>query len=141
MPSPPPLTEVLGYLLGQAHLQHRQVAEAEMASLDLKGKEFGALAVLVREGGMSQRELGARMGVDRTTMVAVADELERKGYIERTRNPSDRRAYALVPTASGRRTLKRAVTATARAEARFLAQLSAAEQRELKRLLRRLLET
>ncbi|HEX6390530.1 MAG TPA: hypothetical protein VFZ89_13815, partial [Solirubrobacteraceae bacterium] len=60
MPSPPPLTEVLGYLLGQAHLQHRQVAEAEMASLDLKGKEFGALAVLVREGGMSQRELGAR---------------------------------------------------------------------------------
>jgi DNA-binding MarR family transcriptional regulator len=136
---PPALAENLGYLLGQAHLVHRQIAQGEFSSLGLRPKEFGALSVLVSEGAMSQRQLGERTGLDRTTMVVVTDGLERKGLAERQRNPDDRRAYALRPTAKGRRVLKRAKAAAERAEEHFLGAIPAAERHRLKKLLRQLI--
>ena len=73
-------------------------------------------------------------------MVAVVDELERAGFVERRRDPSDRRAYSLQATAKGRRVLDRAGDATERAEDEFLAPLPAADRRRLKQMLRTLLE-
>ena len=107
----------------------RAIAEPALAPLGLGPKGFGALAILVREGPLSQQRLGAKQGVDRTTTVAVVDELERAGFVERRRDPSDRRAYSLQPTAKGRRVLERAA-----------APLSAADRLRLKQLLRALLE-
>jgi DNA-binding MarR family transcriptional regulator len=135
------IADQLGYLLGRAHLEHRAIAERELASLGLSGKGFGALILLVQEGPLSQQRLGQRQGIDRTTMVAVVDELESSGYVERRRDPRDRRAYSLHATAKGRRVLKRAAEATARAEGEFLASLPAADRRRLKRLLRTLVQS
>lgn len=94
----------------------------------------------MQEGPLSQQRLGAKQGVDRTTTVAVVDELERAGFVERRRDPLDRRAYSLQATAKGRRVVQRAGEATRRAEDEFLAPLTAAERRRLKRLLRTLVE-
>jgi DNA-binding MarR family transcriptional regulator len=134
------LADQLGYLLGRAHLAHRAIAERELASLGLGGKGFGALILLVQEGPLSQQRLGAKQGVDRTTMVAVVDELERAGFVERRRDLRDRRAYSLQATAKGRRVLQRAGEATKRAEDEFLASLPAGDRRRLKRLLHTLVE-
>ena len=136
---PSALSDRLGYLLGQAHLAHRRVAERRLGSLGLRGKEFGALSVLADEGPLSQQRLGERLGIDRTTMVAVVDALERKGFAERRRNSEDRRAYSLHATGTGRRVLDRATEAAQRAEAEFLAQLPAREARQLKEILRKLI--
>ena len=136
---PAALSERLGFLLGRAHLAHRAVAQRELGSIGLGVKEFGALSVLVEEGPLTQQRLGERQGVDRTTMVAVVDALERAGLLERSRDPDDRRAYALAATAGGRRVLREATAALQRAEQEFLAPLAAAEQRELRELLRRLI--
>lgn len=113
--------------------------ERALASLGLGVKEFGALSVLVEEGPLSQQRLGERQGVDRTTMVAVVDGLERKGLVERRRNPHDRRAYSLHATAKGRRVLKQAGEAAKRGEDEFLAPIPPADRRRLKQLLRRLI--
>ncbi len=136
---PPALTEQLGFLLGRAHLAHRELAERSLASLQLSGKGLGALLILADEGPLSQQDLGERQGIDRTTMVKVVDELERAGLVERRRNQDDRRAYSLQPTASGRRRAAKAAKITARAEEEFLAPLAAGERRELKALLRTLI--
>jgi DNA-binding MarR family transcriptional regulator len=136
---PAVLSDQLGFLLGRAHLAHRAIAERALASVGLGGKAFGALAVLVDEGPLSQQQLGERQGVDRTTMVAVVDELERRGLVERRRNPDDRRAYSLYATAPARAVLKQASEATKRAEDEFLAPIPAGERRRLKHLLRRLI--
>ena len=136
---PAALSERLGFLLGRAHLAHRAVAQRELGSIGLGVKEFGALSVLVEEGPLTQQRLGERQGVDRTTMVAVVDALERAGLLERSRDPDARRAYALAATAGGRRVLREATAALQRAEQEFLAPLAAAEQRELRELLRRLI--
>jgi DNA-binding MarR family transcriptional regulator len=112
------------------------IAERALAPLGLSGKGFGALILLVQEGPLSQQRLGARQGIDRTTMVAVVDELETAGFVERRRDPRDRRAYSLHATAKGRRMLQRAADATRRAEDEFLAPLPAADRLRLKEMLR-----
>lgn len=137
---PEAVSDRLGFLLGRAHLAHRQVAESRLESLGIRARESGALALLASEGPLSQQRLGQRMGVDRTTMVALVDELERKGLVARERDPGDRRAYALHLTSQGRRLLARAEKAVGRAEDEFLGALSAAERRQLKALLHRLIE-
>jgi DNA-binding MarR family transcriptional regulator len=138
-PLPTALSDRLGYLLGRAHLAHREVAERALRPVGLGVKEFGALSVLVQEGPLSQQRLGERQGVDRTTMVAVVDGLERAKLVERRRDPSDRRAYSLHATPKGRRVRERAVKAAERAEDEFLAPLPLADRRRLKQLLRTLL--
>lgn len=72
-------------------------------------------------------------------MVAVVDDLERSDLVVRRRDPSDRRAYALHLTASGRSVLARARTVVRDAEDEFLAPLSSAERARFILSLRRLL--
>lgn len=136
---PAGLSDRLGFLLGRAHQAHRAIAAAELAPLGLGVKGFGALSVLAREGPMSQQQLGARQGIDRTTMVTVIDDLEHKALVQRRRDPANRRAYALQATPKGRRLLERAEGTVARAEEEFLAPLSLTDRRRLKARLRELI--
>jgi DNA-binding MarR family transcriptional regulator len=137
---PPAMADRLGFLLGRAHIAHRQVAEVALAPLGLAPRQFGALALLADEGPLSQQRLGERMGVDRTTMVALVDGLERGGLVERERNPDDRRAYALRATPRGRSVLGRAAAAVERAEEELLASIPARDARRLKQILRKLID-
>ncbi len=138
---PPALSDQVGYLLGQAHLAHRRLVDEPLARLGLAVKEFSALSVLTDEGPLSQQRLGERMRVDRSTMVAVIDALEQHGFVARTRNPDDRRAYALATTARGRRVLVRAVVVVREAEKTFLASLPERERDRFTTLLRTLVTT
>lgn len=137
-PLPNELSEQLGFLLGRAHLAHREISSRALGPVGLGVKELGALAVLAEEGPLSQQRLGERQGVDRTTMVAVVDALERGRLVRRERDPRDRRAYALHPTPAGRRALARGLVRARRAEDEFLAPLPARDRERLKDLLRRL---
>jgi DNA-binding MarR family transcriptional regulator len=137
---PPALADHLGPLLGRAHEAHRRLSLAALAPLELTPKGFGALRVLIAEGPLSQRQLAQRQGIDRTTAVAVVDELERRGAVERRRDPADRRAHALHVTPAGRRLLARARAAITAAEQAFMAPLAEPEQERLKAALRALIE-
>jgi DNA-binding MarR family transcriptional regulator len=142
MPDPMPdaLAERLGPLLGRAHEAHRRLSIEALAPLGLSPKALGALTVIDAEGPLSQRRLGARQGIDRTTAVAVVDQLERLGAVERRRDPVDRRAYSLHLTAHGRDLLARGRTAVAASEQAFLAPLAGDDRRRLRAVLRTLVE-
>jgi DNA-binding MarR family transcriptional regulator len=138
----PAVRERIGFLLAKTHLAILGMVTEEIklgGGAGLTGKAFGCLSVIADEGPLSQQELGRRMGVDRTTIVAVVDELEAAGLVERTRNPSDRRAYALYITRRGRGWLERASRAVLEIEREFLAPLSADERQQLIELLQKLL--
>jgi len=137
---PPALADHLGPLLGRAHEAHRRLSLEALGPLELSPKGFGALRVLAAEGPLSQRRLAQRQGIDRTTAVAVVDELERLEAVERRRDPADRRAHALHLTPKGTRLLARGRTAIKQAEQAFMAPLSEAEQDKLKAALRALIE-
>ena len=138
-PLPRALADRLGPLLGRAHEAHRAATAEALGRFGLSPKGFGALAVLEEEGPLSQHRLAERQGIDRTTMVAVIDELERAGAVERRRDPLDRRRYALHLTAAGRDVLAQATGVIVAAEDQFLEPLPAGDRERLRAMLRALI--
>jgi DNA-binding MarR family transcriptional regulator len=132
---PAALAERLGFLLKYAQLSLGARVEPALAPLGLDGREFGVLSVLVDEGPRPQQRLSERMRVDRTTMVALVDGLERKGLVERRRQAEDRRANEIHVLPKGRRTQSRAQRLVEAAEDDLLAPLSDDDRQLLRELL------
>ena len=136
---PPALAERVGFLLGKTHTRIAAAAAESLGEPGFTMKHFGCLTVIATEGPLSQQRLSERIGLDRTTIVAIVDDLERAGYVERRRDPEDRRAYALEITRSGRTWRDQVGRALLEAEAEFLAPLTERERQTLVRLLQKLL--
>lgn len=134
-----PIEGHFGFLFARMHARcaAHSAAELEAAGLGLSGRHVAALAILDAAGPMSQHALGAALEKDRTTMVAIVDELEREGLVDRRRNPEDRRAYALLATDAGREWLKRARAVLDAAEERLLGSLDCDEREALREMLQR----
>jgi DNA-binding MarR family transcriptional regulator len=125
----------LGYLLKQAHLQFTEQARQALAPLDIGPREWAALICLDDERGLSQGEVARLLGVDRTTMVALVDGLQRKGLVAREPHPADRRKNRVALTGAGRHVLARGAELADETERRFLAVLSPAGAEQLKAAL------
>jgi DNA-binding MarR family transcriptional regulator len=128
-----------GFLLAKAHHMFHDRANAVIGDERLTIKHFGCLTVIADEGRISQQYLGERLRVDRTTIVAIVDDLERRDLVVRRRNPADRRAYALEATDAGRRWLDGTHDRLMAAQDELLGALSPSERRQLVGLLQRLL--
>jgi DNA-binding MarR family transcriptional regulator len=134
-----PVSEFAGQLLFRLwRASHVHAADA-LATLGLTPALFGLLNVVGAREGAIQQELGSAMGIDRTTMVSLIDQLESAGLAKRRPSPKDRRAREIVITPKGRRLLERARLVLSRAEDEVLAGLSAEQRGELVALLRRAL--
>lgn len=127
-------------MLSRAAQQMRDRFEAALAPLGLRAKHYGLLLLLQNSGPAPQVDLGRQLWVDRTTMVALVDDLEKQGFVARDRHPDDRRAHAVTITETGRRVLEKAVVVADAMEQTWLAPLSPAEREQLRDLLRRLLQ-
>src|SRR3954452_24125266 len=90
------LSRRAGFLLVQLGTHaHRRFAD-RLAELDLHPRHFGMLSHLAASEGQSQQALSIALGVHRSAVVALVDDLERRGLAERRPDPSDRRgAHAL----------------------------------------------
>jgi DNA-binding MarR family transcriptional regulator len=115
---------------------HTRIAEA-LESVGLTPALFGLLNVLGAREGAIQQELGSAMGIDRSTMVLLIDELEAAGLAKRRPHPKDRRAREVAITPKGRRVLEQGRRMARRVEDEVLGGLNANERRELLELLRR----
>jgi DNA-binding MarR family transcriptional regulator len=115
---------------------HTRTAQA-LESVGLTPALFGLLNVLAARPGTNQQELGSAMGIDPSTMVSLIDQLEGAGLAKRRPHPKDRRAREVSITPKGRRLLERGRKLAFGAEDEVLGGLTAAERRELLRLLRR----
>jgi DNA-binding MarR family transcriptional regulator len=132
--------ERLSFLLKRTSALLDGTVEQELARLGISGREFGVLTLVEAEGPASQQRLAGRIGVDRTTMVALIDALEEKRLVKRHRDPTNRRAYVLEVTSAGRKKLRDALKAVERAEQQALAPLSCGESASLTRALQRLVQ-
>lgn len=121
-------------------VSHTRTAEA-LGSLGLTTALFALLNVLDARDGAIQQEIGAQMGIDPSTMVALIDQLESAGLAKRRPRETDRRAREVALTPRGRRVLKQARRLALEVEADVLRGLSAAQRRQLLALLRRALDS
>lgn len=122
----------LGYLLKHARVRLTELASAALAPYDLTGRELAVLLVLASGEPASQQQAARRLGVDRTTMVALVDALEDKGLVTRHPHAEDRRKNVVELTETGRVTLRDAAAASEEAERQFLAPLTGPAARQLK---------
>jgi DNA-binding MarR family transcriptional regulator len=96
------------------------------------------ITVLGAHDGVAQQELADRLRIHPSSMVAVIDDCESAGLLERRRDPTDRRRYAIHLTTKGRSLRVRAEHVAAALREEMFAELDEHERRTLHDLLLRL---
>ncbi|MFI9380012.1 MarR family winged helix-turn-helix transcriptional regulator [Kutzneria sp. NPDC052558] len=132
----PGVTRRLGYLLKHAQLRMAELSERALSPLGVNGRELAVLNVLMGREPGSQHEAAQRLGIDRTTMVALLDTLERKGLVSRHPHVEDRRRNVVELTRVGHETVIKANAAAEAAEAELMEPLSRADRQQLREWLR-----
>lgn len=131
-----PLADDLGFLLARASAVSQAVGNAALAAHELKVRSYSVLALAVTGGRPSQRELAAFLRLDPSQVVALIDDLERRGLVAREPDPRDRRANVVSATLAGRSLYRRAQADVEAGERRAHVGLSSVDRAELARLLR-----
>lgn len=137
--TPADLLTSTGYLLARVGSESRRRFVEALAGQELTLAGYSVLMLLGRASGRTQRELAGAVGIDPRNLVPVLDDLEASGLVIRDHHPVDRRRHAIRLTPAGRAKLARLKDAGAAAERALLEPLSSAEQKQLHRLLRKLL--
>ena len=99
------------------------------------------LSQLAVNEGQSQQALSRALGIHRSAVVALVDDLEHRELAERRRDPVDRRAYTLYLTPTGRELLAELERLAEEDEAELLTALDAPERSRLISLLQRVAES
>jgi DNA-binding MarR family transcriptional regulator len=128
----------LGYLLYRVGAVLRPEVSGVLAPLGLTLPEFVCLRMLSVNPGLSSAELSRNSNVTPQAMNTVLRRLEEIGAVARPASVSSGRALPATLTSQGRTLLKRAEAAVRLADGRILGKLTAAQQREFKRMLERL---
>jgi DNA-binding MarR family transcriptional regulator len=121
---PASLTQWPGYVMKYVFEAWYTTYEQEIANIGLSVNGFLVLVVLDDEGPDTQTRLAERLSIDRSAMVAVVDELEEKGYVERRRSKGDRRTVPVHVTKLGSEAAARARAATDASNHRIFAGFS-----------------
>jgi DNA-binding MarR family transcriptional regulator len=125
------------------HLARRMQTEAEveLAVFGLRARHVIALTLLRDLGEQNQSDLPATFGMDPTNVVALLNELEADGLVERRRSPQDRRRHTVSLTPAGRSRLKEVEHLLTGVEQRVLDPLTREEQQTFYTLLSRATES
>jgi len=118
-----------------------RLAEEGISGTGLRVRHYSVLQALADNGAMPQLALGSFLRIDPATMVTSLDDLERAGYAERTRDPQDRRRYAVDITDAGRKVLADLNRTLVGLDRETLADLGTTERRSLHTLLNSLAES
>ena len=133
------LSDDLGWALGVVFRGYVKATHEALADLPGGPRGYQVLAAADGDEHGSQLALAAHLGVDRTVMTYLLDDLEAAGLIERRRDPADRRARRIVATSGGRSCLTRLDERLRAAEEQLLSGLDTGQDRQVFRtLLRRL---
>lgn len=146
MTAPPPAAPALdlGDLPGYYIRRLQQIAVAvflqEAESIGITPVQYAALQTIANQPDLDQRSLARQIGLDTSTLAGVVDRLEARGLMLRSASPTDRRVRLLRLTEQGVAALAEVVPAMHRTQARILAPLPEAEQREFMRMLKTLVD-
>jgi MarR family transcriptional regulator, transcriptional regulator for hemolysin len=127
--------EELGWTLGVLLRHYQDEVGQVLADVPQGHRGFQVLASVVHGDQRSQLALAGHLGIDRTVMTYVVDDLAAAGLIERQVDPADRRQRRLVATTSGRNRLAQLEHDVRAAEDRALSSLADADRATLRHLL------
>ena len=126
------------WLLGRATRTAQRLTSDLLTASGAKRGHYGVLATIDEFGPAAQAEIGRRVGLDPSDMVAILNELEDLRYVHRAQDPDDRRRNRVTLTRAGQDALARFDQAIAEAEDELLASFPPADRARLVTLLERL---
>ncbi|NMG74096.1 MarR family winged helix-turn-helix transcriptional regulator [Aromatoleum diolicum] len=132
------LPGLAGYQLRLAQIAiFRDFSEA-LGEYDVTPGLFGILVIIEANAGLKQTELARAAHLDRSTVVSVIDNLERRSLVERRAAENDRRSNSLVLTADGAALLKKLKRRVVDHEKRLVEHLTEEERGTLVTLLQKI---
>ena len=130
----------MAFLLAQLGHHAASLFAEQMASIDLTPPHAGILRAIASDPGRSQQALSGQLGLLPSRVVAYVDDLEDRGYVERRRNPDDRRLHALYLSASGKKLMRKIGDLARQHDRRLTAGLDDGQRETLRVLLGELAE-
>ncbi len=138
---PRAIADNVGFLLARLGAISGSAFSEALEPMGLRPRHYAVLSALVEHPELStQHGVGGCLAIDPSTMVAVADELERRGLVSRRRDPADRRRYCLSVTPSGQQEHDACRAVAAHVEAELLDGLDEDDRSALRHLLQQVLE-
>ena len=132
------LNTLVGYNLKRAYMIFQDDFRKTLGDSGLTPRAFAVLTLIAEIPDVTQSAISRYLGIERSGLVAIVDDLETRGLVLRVAVPGDRRVQALALTDKGERVHQASVDAVNEHEARLLSVLSTHEQRTLLNLLSRL---
>lgn len=128
------------FLLAQVGAHAAAEFSRRLRPTGLNPAHAGILRILEASPAITQQELATALGSPPSRLVALIDELESKGLVERQPNETDRRRYALCLTAKGQSALQAIGMVAREHQNSLLAALSEEERRQMTALLLRIVQ-
>ena len=131
------LDDQAGFLMRVAMQRHTSIFTSRMIE-GLTQTQFAALAKLYEVGPCSQNYLGRLIYLDAATIKGVVDRLHLRGFVTALNDMKDRRRRAVALTERGRTVTEAAMAVASDITTATLRPLTADEQRQITKLLRKL---
>jgi DNA-binding MarR family transcriptional regulator len=126
-----------GWHLGVLVRAHGALLMAALGDLPHGPRGYQTLATVVDGEHPNQVALASYLGIDRTVMTYLIDDLVRAGLVERQQRPADRRHRRIVATAAGVARFNELEAQVRDAENHLLRALAPGERETFRQLLRR----
>ena len=133
-----PLPKLLGYNLRRANQASWRTYVSFIGENKIRPGLFSLLCLVRANPGIAQIELGTHLGVDKASIVALLDRLERAGLIERRRSTRDRRRQGIFLTDAGSSELETLMQQVRQLERQMASCFSKAELDQFLGFLRRM---
>jgi DNA-binding MarR family transcriptional regulator len=95
-------------IISGIYQKSRRLSEKTLKPLRITFPQFGALLRLSFQDNVTQKELSEIMDTDTTTIMVICDSLEKKRFLKRMKDASDRRVNRLVLTEKGKDVVSKA---------------------------------
>jgi DNA-binding MarR family transcriptional regulator len=118
-----PLEGDLGWMLGVVFRAYAKAADHALSDLPGGPRGYQVLSAATGEPPRNQGAIGQDLGIDRTILTYLIDDLERAGLVARRPDPADRRSRLVIATAKGHETWQARREALQHVEAHVLGAL------------------
>jgi MarR family transcriptional regulator, lower aerobic nicotinate degradation pathway regulator len=127
------------YAIGQLHRAAKARLDSALGGQGLSLRTHAVLVCLDEYGELSQQQVADYVGIDRSDLVKLIDQLEARGQVARRPDLADRRRHVLSLTPAGKRAIRQADQIIEQATEDIFGNLSAQELHTLHRLTLRAL--
>lgn len=127
-----------GWMINVVAHQAAKKFEVELKKHGLTVALWPTMMCLWEEEGITQREIALKSKVENSTTTRTLDKLEKLGLVERQTDPNSRRSFRIYLTEKGRAMEEELIVLPMQVNRELLSSLDADEQKDMIRLLQKM---